>query len=83
VNSIRFQRPVIVTRHAEQRMVERGISEAMLLEVIDEGETRYADETHLWAFKAFPTRNDNLVCAVLVLESAVVVKTVMHHFEVL
>lgn len=54
-----------------------------LLEVIDEGDTRYADETHLWAFKAFPARHDNLVCAVLVLESAVVVKTVMHHFEVL
>lgn len=62
---------------------KRGIFEALLLEVIDEGETRYADETHLWAFKAFPARNDNLVCAVLVLESAVVVKTVMHHFEVL
>jgi len=81
--SVRFQRPVIVTRHAQQRMVERGISEALLLEVIDEGETRYADETHLWAFKAFPERHDNLVCAVLVLESAVVGKTVMHHFEVL
>lgn len=81
--SVRFQRPVIVTRHTQQRMTGRGISETMLLEVIDEGETRYADETHLWAFKAFPARNDNLVCAVLVLESAVVVKTVMHHFEVL
>ena len=81
--SVRFQRPVIVTRHATQRMTEREISEAMLLEVIDEGETRYADETHLWAFKAFSARHDNLVCAVLVLESAVVVKTVMHHFEVL
>lgn len=56
---------------------KRGIFEALLLEVIDEGETRYAGETHLWAFKAFPARNDNLVCAVLVLESAVVVKTVM------
>lgn len=83
MQSVRFQRPVIVTRHARQRMMERGISEAMLLEVIDEGETRYADETHLWAFKSFPARHDNLVCAVLVLESAVVVKTVMHHFEVL
>jgi hypothetical protein len=83
VNSIRFQRPIVVTHHARQRMAERGVSEAMLLEVIDEGETRYADETHLWAFKAFPVRNDNLLCAVLVLESVVIVKTVMHHFEVL
>jgi hypothetical protein len=26
-------------------------------------------------------RSDNLVCAVLVLEDAVIVKTVMHHFD--
>lgn len=83
MNSTRFQRSVILTRHAEQRMSERGISDAMLLEVIDTGDTRYADATHLWAFKDFPARDDNCLCAVLVLESAVVVKTVMHHFEVL
>jgi hypothetical protein len=28
-----------------------------------------------------PGRSDNLVCAVLVLENAVVVKTVMHYFD--
>lgn len=81
--SIRFQRRLVVTRHARERMVERDISDAMLIEVIDEGETRYRDATHLWAFKAFPERHDNLLCAVLVLEDAVIVKTVMHHFSVL
>jgi len=30
-----------------------------------------------------PERCDNLVCAVLVLEDAVVVKTVMHHFALM
>jgi len=64
-------------------MIERNVSDQMLLEVIDLGETRYRDETHLWAFKEFPERNDNLVCAVVVLENAVVVKTVMHHFSIL
>jgi hypothetical protein len=64
-------------------MVERNISDAMLLEVIDFGEARYKDATHLWAFKEFPERHDNLLCAVLVLEDCVVVKTVMHHFSVL
>ena len=83
MNSTRFQRPVIVTYHARQRMAERGISEETLLEVIDTGETRYADDPHLWVFKEFPARADNLLCAVLVLEDALVVKTVMHHFEVL
>ncbi len=55
----------------------------MLLDVIDQGETRYRDSTHLWAFKEFPERNDNLLCAVVVLEDAVIVKTVMHHFSLM
>ncbi len=81
--SNRFQRPIVISNHAKIRMIEREISEAMLLEVIDSGDTRYKDTTHLWAFKEFPERHDNLLCAVLVLEDRVVVKTVMHHFSVL
>jgi hypothetical protein len=81
--SLRFQRQIILTRHAQERMVERNISNEILLEVIDNGETRYRDATHLWAFKEFPDRHDNLLCAVLILEDTVIVKTVMHHFSVL
>jgi hypothetical protein len=81
--SQRFQREVCITHHAAVRLLERDISEALLLEVIDTGETRYRDETHLWAFKSFPERDDNLLCAVLVLEDRLIVKTVMHHFAVL
>ena len=79
--SRRFDRPIILTRHARLRMDERNISEAELLAVIDTGETRYKDVSHLWAFKHIAERADNLVCAVLVLEDSVVVKTVMHHFS--
>ena len=81
--SVRFQRVVVLTRHARERMAERMVSDAMLLEVIDQGETRYRDSTHLWAFKEFPERNDNLLCAVVVLDDAVIVKTVMHHFSLM
>ena len=81
--SSRFQLAVVISSHARIRMAERDISEAMLLEVIDSGDTRYRDANHLWAFKEFPERHDNLLCAVLVLEDCVVVKTVMHHFIVL
>jgi len=81
--SIRFQLPAVISSHAKIRMVERDISEEILLEVIDLGDARYKDATHLWAFKEFPERHDNLLCAVLVLENCVVVKTVMHHFEIL
>ena len=79
--SLRFERPVALTVHATQRMAARGIGIEDVLRIIDTGETRYKDETHLWAFKNFQDRNDNLLCVVLVLKNVVVVKTVMHHFQ--
>jgi hypothetical protein len=81
--SQRFNRPTILTHHAQKRMDERGINATLLLDVIDTGDTRYKDASHLWAFKAYPARPDNLLCAVLVLEENVMVKTVMHHFELI
>jgi len=43
---------------------------------------KYRDDSHVWIYKAYAGRNDNLLCAAVVLESVLVVKTVMHHFEV-
>ncbi len=80
MHSTRFNRAVILTRHAQLRMTVRNVSQVELLAVIDTGETRYKDESHLWVFKQLDGRHDNLVCAVLVLENVVVVKTVMHNF---
>ena len=79
--SQRFKKPIVITRHAQMRMDQRSISPAELLVVIDTGDTRFKDETHLWVYKNLSDRGDNLVCAVLVLEDAVIVKTVMHHFN--
>jgi hypothetical protein len=79
--SERFQRPVIVTRHAAVRMLQRNMDDGLLLRLVDEGSTRYKDESHLWAWLDVPGRDDNLVCVVLVLEQAVIVKTVLHHWE--
>jgi Domain of unknown function (DUF4258) len=79
--SLRFNRPVVLTRHALQRMAERHVDETTLLRVIDHGQTRYSDANRLWAWLQVPGRGDNLLCAVLVLETAVIVKTVMHHWE--
>lgn len=78
--STRFNLPVVLTLHARKRLLDRAISIEELMQVIDTGETRFKDPTHLWAYKNLPGRTDNLVCAVLVLEDAVVVKTVMHEF---
>lgn len=79
--SLRFERPVVLTAHATQRMATRNIGIEDILRIIDTGETKYKDDSHLWAFKNFQDRQDNLLCTVLVLENVVVVKTVMHHFQ--
>ena len=41
------------------------------------------DASHLWVWLDVPGRDDNLLCAVLVLEDGVIVKTVMHHCELM
>ena len=77
----RFDRSVILTDHARRRMAQRGISETLLLDLVETGEIRYKDETHLWIARHYPDRRDNLLCAAAVLEEVLVVKTVMHHFS--
>ena len=83
MHSLRFNRPVVISRHAAQRMVERQVTPELLLRVIDEGQTRYSDDVRLWVWLDVPGRDDNLLCAVLVLEDAVIVKTVMHYWELM
>jgi hypothetical protein len=83
MHSTRFNRTVVITHHAAHRMAERRVTPELLLRVIDEGQTRYSDDVRLWVWLDVPGRDDNLLCAVLVLESAVIVKTVMHHWELM
>jgi hypothetical protein len=45
--------------------------------------SRRPSATHLWVWLDVEGRADKLLCVVLVLEQAVVVKTVMHHWELL
>lgn len=81
--SRRFQRPVIITRHASDRMTARKVTAELVLQIVDTGFVRYSDPIRLWAWLEVPERDDNLLCLALVLEDAVVVKTVMHHWEVM
>lgn len=76
----RFERYVHVTRHASERMAERNISEALLVQLLENGETRYKDAERLWIAMNVANRQDNLICAAVVLEDRLVVKTIMHHF---
>jgi hypothetical protein len=80
MESKRFNRPVQVTDHARQRMAERNIGDDLLLDLIETGELKHKDERRVWIAKHYPDRTDNLLCTAAVLEAAVIVKTVMHHF---
>lgn len=62
-------------------MAQRNITDPMLHSLLETGETRFKDEARFWVAKALPGREDNLICAAVTLEDALVVKTVMHHFE--
>ncbi|MCX7110585.1 MAG: DUF4258 domain-containing protein [Proteobacteria bacterium] len=81
MNSARFQLPIQIARHAKERMVERGISDVVLFDLIETGTAKHKDETRLWLFKHYPERDDNLICAAAILEDSIVIKTVMHHFQ--
>ena len=64
-------------------MQSRNVGADEVLNIIDTGYLRYSDPVRLWAWLELPDRQDNLLCLALVLEDAVVVKTVMHHWEVI
>ena len=79
--SQRFQLSVLVTRHARQRMAERNVDEAVLLDLIETGMLRRKDTTHLWLSKHIVGRDDNLLCVAAMIQATLVVKTVMHRFS--
>lgn len=81
MRSTRFQMQVVLTEHAKARMVERDLSAALVLDIIDNGMQRDAGGTHYWLYKQFPERQDNLLCVAVVIDNVLVVKTVMHHWE--
>ena len=79
--SQRFGKNVWITKHARESMQKRGIDDAMLEMVIEQGEIKRQNQTHLWVFKRIETRTDNLICAAAVETSAVIIKTVMINWE--
>jgi ribosomal protein S19E (S16A) len=79
--SERFRRNVRVTRHASSRMAERSIEESLLQDLVETGLITAKDECRLWVHKHYHDRDDNLICAAVVLEAEVVVKTVMHRWK--
>ncbi len=79
--SERFGKSIAITDHARGRMTARGISEALLLDRIEAGEVRYKDATRIWIAKHYGDRADNLLCVAALLETGLVIKTVLHQFS--
>ena len=79
--SKRFLLEIRLSHHAKIRMVERNITDEIIMDLVETGKTQYKDEKRLWIYKAYTDRDDNLLCIAVVLESVLVIKTVMHHFE--
>lgn len=79
--SKRFGKNVWLTNHARESMQRRNIDVATLERVIEEGEIKRRDEVNLWVFTHIQERADNLICAAVVKQAAVVIKTVMINWE--
>ena len=81
MHSTRFDLTVVLTEHAKLRMVERNMDDALVLEIIDTGIVKDAGNTHYCSYKHFDDQADNLLCVAAVIENAVVIKAIMHHWE--
>ena len=77
----RFGLDVYFTRHARERMSQRGITDADIEYLLQNGTARYKDTTRLWIAMYFPERSDNLICIAVSLEKKLIIKTVMHNFQ--
>jgi hypothetical protein len=59
----------------------RQISLNLIQEIIDTGTQLQATPGHFWFYKHMADRTDNLLCAAVVVDNVVVIKTVMHHWS--
>lgn len=62
-------------------MLERSLNEEILLDLIEQGELKLKDEKHGWLFKTYPHRNDNLICIAVIIDKAIIIKTVMINWQ--
>ena len=79
--SQRFGKQVQLTHHALRRMDQRRLSREMVKNLIETGTVRQKDAEHWWIYQTFDGRSDNLVCAAVLSRQALIVKTLMTHWE--
>jgi hypothetical protein len=79
--SERFSKRVHMTHHAIRRMTQRGLDQETIATLIETGSVKQKDTEHWWIFKELPGRDDNLVCAAVISRQAIIIKTIMTHWE--
>lgn len=79
--SQRFGKDVWITTHARESMQKREIDDATLEQVVQEGDIRRQNGSHMWVYKHIEKRTDNLICAAVVEQEAIIIKTVMINWE--
>ncbi|MBK1718767.1 DUF4258 domain-containing protein [Thiocystis violacea] len=79
--SARFGKKVWLTNHAIESMAKRNVTLPEVKRLIEEGSYRAQHEPHGWIFHHFESRSDNLVCAAVSTEQAIIVKTVMVNWQ--
>ena len=80
-DSLRFGKKVWLTNHAIESMAKRNVTLAEVKHLIEEGQFREKEASHGWIFHHFESRRDNLVCAAVANEQAIIVKTVMVNWK--
>jgi len=79
--SPRFAKNVWLTNHAIESMAKREITLPEVKQLIEKGEIQYKDNKHGWVYFAFTHRNDNLICAAIINEQAIIIKTIMINWQ--
>jgi hypothetical protein len=80
-DSARFGKKAWLTNHAIESMAKRNVTLAEVKRLIEEGQYRAKEGSHGWIFHHFESRSDNLVCAAVSAERAIIVKTVMVNWK--
>ena len=80
--SERFNKSVWLTNHAIEAMAKRNITLPEVKILIESGDYRENKGPHGWIYYDFPERIDNLVCAAVVKDSAIIIKTIMIRWQV-
>ncbi len=61
---------VVITEHAKDRMLLRGVTENDVLSILNTGKKVNKNMSHkFWVYKKMSNRQDNLVCLSISLES--------------